>query len=293
MKEFAHRYPLVSVLMPSFNQGRFIEESLLSIVQQGYPALEVLVMDAQSTDNTADVVAKLQTQHPEIRFISQPDDGPADALNKGLELSRGVVIGWLNSDDLYNTDCILQAVSRLMEDDQVLMVYGNAQHIDENGEILGDYPTVPPSRVQLNQNTGCFICQPTVFFKHTMSTMLGPFDQELKTAFDFDYWMRAFTHFDHRIDHISQYWAKSRLHKNCITLKQRRQVLFESMKTVAHYTGVCSGKWLGTYWQEVSSTIDNPEERHEDFEEFLGKVSAFTVADELLEYKKQLVKVVS
>lgn len=279
--------------MPSFNQGHFIEESLLSIVQQGYPALEVLVLDAHSSDNTAEVVARLQLEYPEIRFFSEPDSGPADALNKGIKLSNGVVIGWLNSDDLYQPDCILNAVNRLMEDDKVLMVYANAHHIDEKGDVIGNYPTVAPQRVNLDQNTGCFICQPTVFFKQTMATMLGPFDQELKTAFDFDYWLRAFLHFDHRIEHINEYWASSRLHENCITLKQRRQVLLESIKTVARHTGTCSGRWLGTYWQEVSLLIENLDDRLADFDQFMRSASNYIAASELHLYEKQLVKVAS
>lgn len=287
----SRHYPLVSILMPTFNQAGFIEASLRSILKQNYPALEILVMDGASTDSTAQVVGALQAEYPQIRFYSEADTGPAQALNRGLSKARGSVIGWLNSDDLYCEQAIMQAVAQLMESDLCLMVYGNAQHINQSGQVLSDYPSLPPSRVNLDPTLGCFICQPTVFFKHTMAVMLGPFNENLKTAFDFEYWLRAFQRFHGRIQHMDLLWAQSRLHDNCITMKQRRTVIKESMNVIAHYAGQVSARWLHTYFNEVSSTLGNEALRQADLQALLGEVESMIDPHDLSMFKKQILKV--
>ncbi len=247
------RFPLVSVLMPSFNQAEFIVESLQSILGQDYPALEVLVMDGASTDSTMAVVQELSQKDPRIRFFTQPDTGPAEALNKGLKHVRGSIIGWLNSDDLYVQGAITSAVSKLLEKPDTLMVYGQGEHVDQHGVRLSTYPSIPPNQAIIDSTLGCFICQPTVFFKQTMSQMLGGFDTQLKTAFDFEYWLRVFSRFPHRIDFVNELLARSRLHNACITLKQRRKVASESIYVVAKYAGFASVRWLHSYANEVKS----------------------------------------
>src|SRR5690606_33014626 len=91
-------YPLVSVVTPSYNKGKFIKETIESVLSQDYPNIEYIVMDGGSTDETVDI---LKSYGDRIAWISEKDDGQADAVNKGIARARGEIIGWLNSDDTY------------------------------------------------------------------------------------------------------------------------------------------------------------------------------------------------
>lgn len=199
--------------MPSFNQANFIAESVESVLSQSYRHLELIVVaDGGSTDGTPDWLSQKSRQDPRLKWFSGPDTGPADALNKALKIVRGTLIGWLNSDDLYTPNAIQRAVDALITEPAWLMVYGHGEHIDEHGRFIEAYPTRLPSTPAEEFADRCFICQPTVFFKRSLTVLLGPLDETLKTAFDFDYWLRAFIQIPERIGFIDTAQAKSRLH---------------------------------------------------------------------------------
>lgn len=104
--------PLVSIVTPSFNQGRFIEETILSVKNQNYPHIEHLIIDGGSTDETLDVIRRYEGTY-NLRWVSEPDEGQADALNKGFRLARGEVLGWLNADDTYQPGAVRLAMALL------------------------------------------------------------------------------------------------------------------------------------------------------------------------------------
>lgn len=248
---FRNMQPLVSIIMPSFDQAAFIATSVRSVLSQSYPNLELIVVDGGSTDGTQAVLANLQAQDIRLRWVSEPDAGPADALNKALRLSRGTIIGWLNSDDLYAPGAVQRTMQSLFAHPDWVMVYGQAEHIDADGRVIERYPTLPPPASKAIFAKGCFICQPTVFFKRTMWLLLGPLDQSLQTAFDFDYWLRAFDAFAGRIGFVDAMQAQSRLHADCITLRMRRTVMMEGMQLLAHHLGHAPKEWLLTYVNEL------------------------------------------
>lgn len=243
--------PLVSIVMPSFNQAAFITASVHSVLAQSYPNLELIVADGGSADGTQALLANLQAQDARLRWVSEPDAGPADALNKALRLSRGTVIGWLNSDDLYSPGAVQRAVQALVAHADWVMVYGQAEHIDAKSQFIERYPTLPMPASMAMFAKGCFICQPTVFFKRTMWLLLGPLDQSLQTAFDFDYWLRAFSAFAGRIGFVDTLQAQSRLHDGCITLRMRRTVMLEGMQLLTRHLGHAPKEWLLTYVNEL------------------------------------------
>jgi glycosyltransferase involved in cell wall biosynthesis len=247
----AARMPLVSVVMPSFNQAQFIEASIDSVLGQDYPRIELIVADGGSTDGTQAILARLQSRDSRLRWFSEPDKGPADALNKALKRVRGTLIGWLNSDDLYAPGAVSRAVGVLDSPTRCMMAYGHGQHIGEDGTVLGTYPTQRPEGTVDRFRQGCFICQPTVFFKRTLWQLLGPLDATLKTAFDFEYWVRAFLAFPGRIGFVDALQASSRLHDDCITLNMRRAVAMEGVQVLARHLGNPPMHWVMTYAEEL------------------------------------------
>ena len=242
---------LVSVVMPSFNQAKFITQSIESIFNQPYDFVELIVSDGGSTDSTPEILEQLASHYPRLRWWSEPDNGPAHALNKAIAASQGTLIGWLNSDDLYSDKAISQAVETFSKQADTIMLYGHGQHIDAEGRPLGRYPTRPPD-VGLNAFAkGCFICQPTVFFRRTLTTLLGPLSEDLKTTFDYEYWLRAFSRLPDRIGFIPELMASSRLHDECITMRQRRNVALEGVMLCSKYLERSEPHWLTTYFEEV------------------------------------------
>ena len=245
--------PLVSVIMPTLNQFDFIATAIDSVLGQDYPNIELIVADGGSVDGTVDFLIFKQAEDRRLRWLSEPDTGPAEALNKALRLARGTIIGWLNSDDLYTVGAITRVANSFLARPHCLMMYGHGEHIDEQGSVIDRYPTLPSETSIDEFADGCFICQPTVFFKRSMTVLLGPLDERLKTAFDFDYWLRAFTKLPGRIGFVDAVQAYSRLHEDCITLRMRRTVALEGIQVLARHLGHAPLHWLLTYADELSS----------------------------------------
>lgn len=234
---------LISVVMPVRNQRRFIAQAVDSVLAQSTPraALELVVIDGQSDDGTLEWLQAYED--PRLRIFSAPDSGPAQAVNRGLARIRGTLVGWLNADDYYTPGAIARAVEYFEQHPDYLAVYGEGLHVDANGETLGVYPTRLPHTRRAAFADGCFICQPTVFFRRTFAVLNGPLDETLKAAFDFDWWLRAFKTLQARIGYLPEIQACSRLHPDSITLGQRERVIRESMQVVERHIGLPPPRW--------------------------------------------------
>jgi cellulose synthase/poly-beta-1,6-N-acetylglucosamine synthase-like glycosyltransferase len=243
--------PLISIVMPSFNQADFIEAAVTSVLNQGYARLELIVADGGSTDGTVEILSRIQTHDGRLRWFSEPDKGPANAINKALGRARGTLIGWLNSDDLYTPGAVDRAAAALTGPERYALVYGHGVHIDARGNELNRYPTLPPDTAYSQFADGCFICQPTLFFTRSMYRLLGPLDENIKTAFDFEYWLRAFKAFPGRIGFVDDVQACSRLHDSCITLNMRYWVAIEGLQVLHRHMGTAPEHWLLTYFSEL------------------------------------------
>ena len=180
--------PLVSIITPSFNQGGFIEETILSIQNQSYKHIEHIIIDGESTDQTLAVLKKYSSS---IVWISKPDTGQTNAINKGLKKSHGDIIAYLNSDDLYLPDTIKTVVDYFAEHPGVDMVYGDVIHIDDQSRIIEQVET---GTISLAKFLTCqvYLPQPTVFFRKDIMEKIGFFDERLHLAMDMDYWIRIF-----------------------------------------------------------------------------------------------------
>jgi glycosyltransferase involved in cell wall biosynthesis len=240
--------------MPCLNPGPFLEEAIASVLKQP-ECLELVVVDGGSTDGSLSILKDQAARESRIRLLCGPDEGPADALNKAFKAARGTLIGWLNADDIYTDGALNRAVQALQIHPDWLMVYGegNEFHSDSGSRLR--YPTLPPKAGLKAFRSHCFICQPTVVLRRSMAIMLGPFDASFRTAFDFEYWLRAFNAFPDRIGYIPYQQATTRIHQHTITSSQRSQVALEATSLLARYLGVAPITRLQNYALELTLGI--------------------------------------
>lgn len=247
--------PAVSIVMPTRNQAAFLPSAVASVMQQAEgaaAALELVVADGASTDGTPALLADLAARHPgRLRWVSEPDAGPADAVNKAVRMAAAPIIGWLNSDDLYTPGAAARAVAALQAHPDWVMVYGEGEHVDAAGLSLGRYPTRTPDTPLAAWRDGCHICQPTAFFRREAFIALGGLDTGLRTAFDYEFWLRLFKAYPGRIGHLPDLQARSRLHAEGITLRMREQVAMEGLEVVHRHLGAAPPHWLVTHVGEA------------------------------------------
>ena len=179
------RDPLVSILTPSFNQARWLEDNLRSIASQTYPRIEHVVMDGGSTDGSAEL---LERAGENVRWASEKDRGQSDALNKAFRASSGEIIGWLNSDDAYfSRDAVRTVVDYFVAHPEVDVVYGHTAYVNANGLILLMIWAPPFFRWWLRMED--IIPQPAAFVRRSAlgDTLV---DESLHFAMDYDLWLR-------------------------------------------------------------------------------------------------------
>jgi glycosyltransferase involved in cell wall biosynthesis len=244
--------PTVSVVTPSLNQGRFIGATLHSVVEQDYPGLEHQVIDGGSKDETLAVLRA--AARPSLAWVSENDRGQAHALNKGIARTSGEIIAWINSDDVYYPGAISAAAGFLEQHPQVDVVYGAADHIDESGAVLADYPTEPFDLERLSEV--CFICQPAAFFRRSCVTRYGPFDERLHYCMDYEFWLRL-ARAGATFAYLPVKLAGSRLHKDAKTLSARVAIQRETIEMFRRLEGRVPEHWLLDYAHaEASARVD-------------------------------------
>lgn len=232
-----YNWPKISIITPSYNQGKYIERTILSVLNQGYPNLEYLIIDGGSTDNTLDILKSYSTR---IKFISEKDKGQSNAINKGIKMSTGEIIAYLNSDDTYQEGTLKKVAKYFHINQEAILIYGRARHIDENDHYLEDYPTLRSDYDSLHGP--CGICQPSVFWRRQLTEEIGLFDESLHFGMDYDYWVRASKIY--KLDFIQSYLGNTRLYPETKTLGSKVKVHREIIKIQQkHYLSVNS-HWI-------------------------------------------------
>lgn len=238
----------VSIVTPSFQQGEFIERTLQSVSMQSGAEIEHVVFDGGSSDDT---VAILQRWSDRVRWRSEPDRGQTHAVNKGIDATDGDIIGWLNSDDIYYAAAVERVVAFFAANPDVDVVYGLADHIDENDVSFEDYPTTDWDFKKLQK--ACFICQPAAFFRRSALTRYGMLDESLRYCMDYEFWLRLgnagarFAHLQHKL-------AGSRLYATNKTLGSRVAVHAEINDVMKRLFGRVPDRWLWNYATAVTET---------------------------------------
>jgi glycosyltransferase involved in cell wall biosynthesis len=203
-----HDQPLVTVIVPSFNQGRFIGETIASTLAQGYRPLEVLVMDGGSTDETLGVLARFSGA-PELVVLSEPDEGVVDAVNMGLRKAGGQILAIQSSDDVYLPGAIAAAVAALHAHPEAGMVFGDVEHIDEQSRVTGR-DILPPFSLAEYLGRLTYVPQPSAFFRAAAARSVGGWRSEVSYAADADYWTRIALRYP--VVKIDQVLAQYRYH---------------------------------------------------------------------------------
>jgi len=177
------KLPKISIVTPSYNQGKFLEQTIKSVLNQDYPNLEYIIMDGGSTDNSVDIIKKYEDQ---ITFWeSKPDNGQADAIYRGFELASGDIISWINSDDFYLDGALNAVGGYFSEYPSIEWLAGNAIIVDEvSHELLKCY-TTSITFDRLYYKEALFV-QPSVFYSRKAFFESGGFERDLKFCMDYD-----------------------------------------------------------------------------------------------------------
>ena len=205
--------PLVSIITPSFNQARFLEPCLLSVLEQDYPAIEYIVVDGGSTDGSVDIIRRHAARL--AWWVSEADAGQTAAINKGFGRAGGEVLAWLNSDDLLRPGAVREAVAELVAHPEFGMVYGDADYVDAAGRVVGRFPAAQTDAARLRRGF-VHIPQQAAFFRARLWRMVGPLDPSFYFAMDYDLWVRIAA--VARLRYVPRTWAAFRLHGEAKTL---------------------------------------------------------------------------
>jgi glycosyltransferase involved in cell wall biosynthesis len=228
----------VSIVTPSFNQGRFIRATIDSVLSQGVGRLDHFVADGGSRDETVDV---LRSYGDLIQWVSEPDKGQTDAINKGMRRARGDIVAYLNSDDVYLPGALKKVLDVFERHPEIDFVYGDFNAIDEQGHLIDRIKTIPydPQILIYDAN---YICQPASFYRRSLLERIGLFDDSLRFLMDYEFFLRASKR-GVRFHMIPEPLAAIRFHGACKTLSdgvhpwqdERRRIVREYARPKAQH----------------------------------------------------------
>jgi glycosyltransferase involved in cell wall biosynthesis len=222
--------PLVTIVTPSLNQGRWIGQTIESVLDQGYPRLEYMVLDGGSRDDTLDVLRRFGDR---LTWTSGPDGGQSAAINKGFRAARGEIVAWLNADDTYLPGSISAAVEHFMNHPECAMVYGEGNRIDENGRLIGRFTATEPLNLWKLAHLSDYILQQSVFMRRAAVEAVGFLDESLHWAMDWDLFLKIGKRF--RIDYLPVYLGNIREHRSAKTASGGRRRLAELARVMRRH----------------------------------------------------------
>lgn len=250
-----------SIIMPSYNQAKFIKEAIGSVMaQKGEFFIDFVVKDGASTDGAIDIIKSFEASLSELpiklnrdlnfrhdpdklkikclgisfRWSSQKDKGFADALNSGLKEIEGDFFSYLNTDDFLLPDCLNTVVRAFDINPNATAIYGEAWEVDEVGAKINRYGT---KDIEFNKLAdGNFISQPSMFVKTEAVKRAGGFNESIKNSIDYEYWLRLES-LGSKFKYLDKYLSATRIYQNTKTMRNRRQIILETLAIQLHYDG--------------------------------------------------------
>jgi glycosyltransferase involved in cell wall biosynthesis len=240
--------PLVSIVTPSFNQAHFLEATIRSVLAQDYPNLEYIVVDGGSHDGSLEIIQRYTNRL--AWWISEPDQGQADAINKGFTHAQGEIFAWLNSDDTYLPGAVSEAVRFLQGHPDSPMIYGDANLINENGDILGRFPARQTDYRQMLRGS-VHIPQQSTFYRAMLWQEVGGLDTSFYFAMDYDLWVRLAK--VGPLLYTKRLWANFRLHHHGKSIADDDRC-YPEMLRVYHREKGRRASWLALRWMVRRAT---------------------------------------
>jgi glycosyltransferase involved in cell wall biosynthesis len=232
--------PLVSIVTPSFDQAAYLEDALNSVFAQDYSNIETIVIDGGSTDGSGDIVKKHAARL--AYWVSEPDAGQADAINKGFARAKGKYYAWLNADDRLLPGAISAAVAFLEANPDVGMVYGDADFIDAQGRVVGRFNAQQTDYARMLRGFVHIPQQATVW----RAALWQPLDTSLHFAMDYDLWVRIAKR--SRLQYLPKLWAQFRLHADSKTMQNDMRAWEDMLKVHAREGGGYFSVMRAKYW---------------------------------------------
>jgi glycosyltransferase involved in cell wall biosynthesis len=223
-------HPRITIVTPSFNQARYLRDTLQSIHIQSYPNLEHIVIDGGSTDGSVEVIR----DYADVLsyWVSEPDAGQTDALIKGFSRATGDILGWLNSDDLFEKETLFEVAEFFTSHTGTEFAYGDSTWIDDTGLVIKQKREHPFNRyIWLYDHN--FIPQPSAFFTRDIYQRVGGLNPSFDLAMDADLWIRFAEITTPR--HVRKYWSRMRFYPGQKNTRLRRQSRIEGGRIRARY----------------------------------------------------------
>jgi glycosyltransferase involved in cell wall biosynthesis len=235
------KWPKISVITPSYNQGQFIEETIKSVIEQNYPNLEYIIIDGGSTDNSVSIIKKYAKKYPKIiRWVSEKDRGQSDAINKGLRMSTGEILCYLNSDDCFTKKTLFKVAEFFRKNPHAEWLTGDYKIVNDKGKemhsSIGLYKKLwrkfPYKFTLLLTN---YINQPSTFWKRKVYEKVGEFEVKYRYNMDFDYWIRIFNA-GFRLYVLEEKLSEFRIHRGSINSDYYREQFDHMLLLIKKYS---------------------------------------------------------
>lgn len=230
--------PLVTIVTPSFQQARFLEATLCSVLDQDYPKIEYLVVDGASTDGSVEIIKRYANRID--WWVSEKDSGQSEAINKGMRRAHGEFVGWLNSDDVYLPGAVSAAVKAFQDNPKAGLIYGDALAIDSQGKsfnLMRARQYTLPDLLAFN-----IICQPAAFMRRSVLEAVNYLNPAYQLLMDNLLWMNMAARAP--IIYVSQTWAAARYHDQAknrtrgAAYGREAKALIEDLHTRPEFSGV-------------------------------------------------------
>lgn len=222
-------YPLISIVTPSYNSVKYIEDCILSVLNQNYPSFEHIIVDGGSTDGTIEVLKK----YSHLKWISEPDKGMTNALNKSFLMTNGSIIGWLNSDDYYDRNVFQEVISQF-RNTHFDVIYANFTFIDEQKSFVKKFNSVKPD-MNILLYYGCYIPSTTTFFSKRIFNEQNYLDEDYKVCMDKEFFTRLMK-LNYKFKHVNKNFAFFRLRTDNLGKLDQRYWPLENEKILNKYS---------------------------------------------------------
>jgi glycosyltransferase involved in cell wall biosynthesis len=243
---FMNELPLVTIVTPSYNQGRFLERTILSVLEQDYPNIEYMVIDGGSTDQSVDIIKKYSDRL--AYSVSEKDKGQSDAINKGWKRSKGVYCCYLNSDDALYPGAISTIVAAFLENPRAGIIYGDYTFINENDDVLELVTSqqIDFKRLLIDGQMPT-IAQPSSFYLTSLVRELGYLDEKLHLSMDYDLILKLSSISE--LAHVPRQISYFRLHGASKTSSFAKAHWHETLKVRMKYNKILAVKSILIYFR--------------------------------------------